>query len=123
MSSVASNTIPEDEPGEKNKREKTAEIARALTGGDREIKWKVVTETAGLATAEVIVGRLLAEGIPARAWQEGAGQALGLTIGLLGTGHVIVPEDYLSEAKQILESTEDSIIDDEDGDDQPFIEE
>lgn len=123
MNSLASDTFPEDESEEKSVRKTTAEIARALTGGDREIKWKVVTETAGLATAEVIVGRLLAEGIPARAWQEGAGQALGLTIGLLGTGHVLVPEDYVAQAKEILESTEDGILDNEDGDDEPFIEE
>ena len=49
-------------------------------------KWEVVTKTAGLNTAEIIVGRLMAEGIPARAWQEGAGQAFGLTVGLLGNG-------------------------------------
>jgi hypothetical protein len=55
-------------------------------------------------TAEIIVGRLLAEGIPARAWQEGAGQAFGLTVGLLGTGYVLVPESYVEQAKSILET-------------------
>ncbi len=77
MSSFASDTFPEEETEEKSRRKTAAEVARTFAGGNREIKWEVVTETAGLATAEVIVGRLLAEGIPARAWQEGAGQALG----------------------------------------------
>jgi hypothetical protein len=61
-----------------------------------------------LAPAEIIAQRLQSEGIPARAWQEGAGQAFGLTVGLLGNGYVIVPEAYLEEAKAILaESIED----------------
>lgn len=125
MSSISSDTIPEEEPNGKRRLEPADEGASTFAGGNHETKWKVVTKTAGLATAEVIVGRLLAEGIPARAWQEGAGQALGLTIGLLGTGHVLVPESYLATAKQILESTEDEIFNDEDevGDDSPFIEE
>ncbi len=123
MSSFASDTIPEEEPEEKSQRKPASEVARTFAGGNRETKWKVVTETAGLATAEVIVGRLLAEGIPARAWQEGAGQALGLTIGLLGTGHVLVPESYLAAAKQILESADEIVMDDEGEDDSPFIEE
>jgi len=72
-------------------------------GGDREVKWEVVTKTAGLAPAEIIAQRLQSEGIPARAWQEGAGQAFGLTVGLLGNGYVIVPESYLDKAKAILE--------------------
>jgi len=46
-----------------------------------------------------------------------------LTIGLLGTGHVLVPESYLVAAKQILESTEEIVMDDEGVDDSPFIEE
>ena len=79
---------------------------RATTpGGDREIKWEVVTKTAGLAPAEIIAQRLRSEGIPARSWQEGAGQAFGLTVGLLGNGYVVVPESYLDQAKAILEES------------------
>jgi len=72
------------------------------------IKWEVVVKTAGLTPAEIIAQRLQSEGIPARAWQEGAGQAFGLTVGLLGNGYVIVPETYLEEAKAILEEVIDS---------------
>lgn len=76
-------------------------------GGGREVKWEVVTKTAGLAPAEIIAQRLRSEGIPARAWQEGAGQAFGLTVGLLGNGYVVVPESYLDEARAILEDAAD----------------
>lgn len=80
----------------------------ATPGGGREVKWEVVTKTPGLAPAEIIAQRLQSEGIPARAWQEGAGRAFGLTVGLLGNGYVIVPASYLEQAKTILaESAED----------------
>ena len=71
-------------------------------GGGREVRWEEVAKTSGLTTAEIVVGRLRAEGIPAVAWQEGAGIALGLTVGLLGMGHVMVPEEYADRAREIL---------------------
>ena len=63
-------------------------------GGQTEVKWKVVAETAGIANASIIGGRLQSDGIPVRCWQESAGQAFGLTVGLLGTGYVAVPAEY-----------------------------
>ena len=104
MSSLASETMSEDDPENGDLEETGLEADRSTPSADREAKWEVVTKTAGLTTAEVIVGRLQAEGIPARAWQEGAGQAFGLTVGLLGTGYVLVPETYLEQAKMILET-------------------
>jgi len=77
------------------------------SGGEHETKWVVVAETAGLAPAEIMAQRLQSEGIPARAWQEGAGQVFGLTVGLLGNGHVIVPESYAEKAKEILSTDAD----------------
>ena len=71
-------------------------------GGGQEVSWKVVTKTGGITAATIIVGRLQAAGIPSRAWQEGAGQAYGLTVGLLGNGYVMVPEIYLQQAKELL---------------------
>jgi hypothetical protein len=73
-------------------------------GGGQEIRWKTVAKTSGITPAHVIVGRLQSEGIPARAWQEAAGQAIGLTVGLLGTGHVQVPEEYYDQAVKLLEN-------------------
>ena len=71
-------------------------------GGQKEVKWEIVAEAAGITLATIIAGRLQTHGIPVRAWQEGAGKALGLTVGLLGTGYVAVPEEYVAQAKAIL---------------------
>lgn len=85
---------------------------RTSTGAPREVRWVVVARTPGITAAEIIVGRLRSEDIPARAWQEGAGEALGLMVGILGTGNVVVPEEFADRALAILESDED--FDDED---------
>lgn len=71
-------------------------------GDVEQVRWEVVERTAGITPAEIIAGRLQAEGIPARAWQEGAGEALGLMVGLLGTAHVVVPEEFAARARAIL---------------------
>lgn len=98
----------DDEKGEQEAVSSETSEQATTPGGRREIKWEVVTKTSGLAPAEIIAQRLQTEGIPARAWQEGAGQAFGLTVGLLGNGYVIVPDSYLAQAKAILaESIED----------------
>ncbi len=76
----------------------------ANAGESQEVRWVVIEKTPGITVAEIIVGRLQSEGIPARAWQEGAGEALGLIVGLLGTGHVVVPEEYADRARAILEA-------------------
>lgn len=82
--------------------------------GPREVRWVVVAETFGMMPADIMVGRLQTEGIPARAWQEGAGSALGLTIGALGTAHVVVPEEYAEQAREILALGEELELTDED---------
>lgn len=100
--------------------EKTQKESRDTSpSGSTEIRWEVVAKTAGLTPAQIIADRLIVEGIPARAWQEGAGQAIGLTVGMLGTGHVVVPEEYVDKARQILAETyeDDSNFDDLDEED------
>lgn len=72
-------------------------------GGRQEVKWEVVAHLPGITPATIVAGRLKAEGVPVRVWQEGAGQALGLTVGLLGTGYVAVPEEFVDRALEILE--------------------
>lgn len=79
----------------------------------QEITWEIVAKTPGITVAEIIAGRLQSEGIPARAWQEGAGEALGLIVGLLGTGHVVVPEEYADRARAILEADEAAMMEEE----------
>jgi hypothetical protein len=82
-------------------------------GGQREARWQTVARTAGLLPAQILAGRLESEGIPVRVWQEGAGQALGLTVGMLGTGHVMVPESYVEQAGQLLAEVEEGPWDEE----------
>ena len=72
-------------------------------GGEAEpVRWEIVERTSGRLPAHIKAGRLQAEGIPARAWAESAGVAYGLTVGLLGTGYVSVPEEYVDQAQEIL---------------------
>jgi hypothetical protein len=61
----------------------------------------------GPTEAGMIVEYLRAEGVKAVAWQEGAGNALGLTVGMLGTAKVMVPEKEAEEALALLEVDEE----------------
>lgn len=75
----------------------------ASTAGDEQpIKWVIVANTMGLTPAHILAGRLHSEGIPARAWQEAPSGAFGLTVGILGAGHVAVPEEFVAQAEAIL---------------------
>ncbi len=80
----------------------SGEDREASPGGKQEVKWVEVAQTFGLTQAQIIAGRLQAENIPAYAWQEGAGQATGLVVGLLGAGHVMVPQEFEERALEIL---------------------
>ncbi len=117
MNTISSGALSFDRDQEEERKEVDKPMEKTTTpGGDKETKWKVVATTAGLAPAEIIAQRLQAEGIPARAWQEGAGQAIGLTVGLLGNGYVVVPEPYVEEAEELLASSIDEDIADEEAD-------
>ena len=80
----------------------------AAAGEQKETRWEEVATTSGITTAHILAGRLQSEGIPARAWQESAGQAAGLVIGALGMGHVLVPEEYVDKALDILDDVDDN---------------
>ncbi|KPK10797.1 MAG: hypothetical protein AMJ56_07250 [Anaerolineae bacterium SG8_19] len=117
MNTISSGALSFDRDQEEERKEVDKPMEKTTTpGGDKETKWKVVATTAGLAPAEIIAQRLQAEGIPARAWQEGAGQAFGLTVGLLGNGYVVVPEPYVEEAEELLASSIDEDNADEEAD-------
>lgn len=108
MNSMDSGSLAFDDNSEEKENKMTHTHSGETTpGGSKETRWEVVSETMGKAPAEIIAQRLQAEGIPARAWQEGAGQAFGLTVGLLGTGYVVVPEPYAEKAREILEASDD----------------
>ncbi len=74
-----------------------------------EIQWEVVAKTFGLQEAQIIAGRLNAHDIPVRAWQESAGGTMGLTVGLLGSGYVAVPDEFADRALAILEKEVDAL--------------
>jgi hypothetical protein len=77
-----------------------------------ETKWATVIETNGITVAEMLVQRLEAAEIPAQAVQESAGRAFGFMGGPLGTAYVRVPEQYLEEARQLLDVDEPADRDD-----------
>ena len=68
-----------------------------------ETKWATVTETNGLAVAELLAQRLKAAEIPAFAVQESAGKAYGFSVGQLSVAYVRVPTNYLEEARLLLD--------------------
>lgn len=83
--------------------EPDAASATDLPVGDkRSVNWVIVANTMGLLAAQLMAGRLQADGISARAWQEGPASVFALTVGILGTGHVAVPEEFVEQAEAIL---------------------
>ena len=102
-------------------------IKATLTGTGKNMEsseWKVVVKMYGMLEAQALVGRLQAEGVPAQAWQEGAGKALGITIGALGEVRVVVPAQFYEEAKVIADKdfSEDVVLDDDEWDEDEWDE-
>jgi len=112
---VTEAALPSGDLLPKADRGETIEAAGETTPGeDQKVRWKVVAVAQGLAEAAIIQGRLESEGIPARVHQEPAGVAIGLTVGLLGQAKVLVPEQLVEEALDILEQSGPDLADDED---------
>jgi flagellar biosynthesis/type III secretory pathway M-ring protein FliF/YscJ len=66
-------------------------------------KWAVLDEVGGTLNAELIKGLLEAQGVSVVLSQEGAGHyAYAMSVGSLGQVQILVPEDNLEEARQIL---------------------
>lgn len=64
--------------------------------------WIVLDEVAGMPQAEILRGLLEAQEIPTILSQEGAGRAIGLTIGTLGTVQILIPAKDLERAQEVL---------------------
>ncbi len=92
------------------------DAAETSPGGAEPVRWVVVWQGPGLLPAQIVADRLRLEGIPANAWQEGAGRAIGLTVGLLGTGNVSVPETHEDAAREALAAEADEFDDELDHD-------
>lgn len=67
-----------------------------------EQRWEVVEIVNDSIQAELLRGFLEAQGIKAIISQEGAGHALGLTIGMMGESQILVPSSSKQLALQIL---------------------
>jgi len=68
-----------------------------------DIKWEVVAEVNGGVQAEIMRGLLEAQKIPVFLSQEGAGRAMGMDIGELGSVQVLVPSDKAALASEIIQ--------------------
>lgn len=66
-------------------------------------KWEVITEVPGDLQAEILRNLLEVQGIEVFLNQEGAGRAVGLTLGPMGQVQVMVPQHQSEEARQIVE--------------------
>lgn len=66
--------------------------------------WVVLDEVPGMLQAEILRGMLEAQEIPSVLSQEGAGRAIGITIGTLGAVQILVPSKELERAQEILEA-------------------
>ncbi len=111
-SSLSLSIEPNDSQNSATAKPTKAQEKETTPGHYVDVKWEVIARVSGLLQAQIIAGRLQSEDIPTRAWQEGAGQALGITVGLLGTGYVMVPEEFVEQALDILEAEEEEEIGD-----------
>ncbi len=65
--------------------------------------WELLAVSAGDLQAELIRGLLEAQGIQVQLSQEGAGRAIGLSVGPLGEVEILVASTQLDEARKIME--------------------
>jgi hypothetical protein len=65
--------------------------------------WVVLVEVAGMPQAEILRGMLEAQEISTVLSQEGAGRAIGLTIGSMGAVQILVPLEDQERAQALLD--------------------
>lgn len=65
-------------------------------------KWEVAHVSAGMINAKIISGRLETEGIPVQLQYEAVGVLYGLTVDGLGAVKVLVPEEYIDRALEVI---------------------
>jgi predicted RNA-binding Zn-ribbon protein involved in translation (DUF1610 family) len=76
-------------------------------------EWVQLKTAVGPEEAALEVAFLRANGVDAFTWQQGAGHAFGLTVGMLGASHIMVREDQLELARSIIESEEEESLEEE----------
>lgn len=70
-------------------------------------RWEVVHTAGGMAKANIVLGRLEAEGIPARLKYEAVGAIYGITINGLGEVRILVPFEFMEKARETLSRSYD----------------
>ncbi len=80
--------------------------ASTTPGKDEEVRWEVIA-IVGWAEAEVMRSKLDSFHIPCILQREAAGTALGITIGTLGEVRVMVPEQLVQEALDLLNDNDE----------------
>jgi len=68
-----------------------------------EVKWELITTVSGDLQADLLRNLLEVQGIKVFLSQEGAGRAVGLTMGPMGEVQVLVPENQSEAARQIVD--------------------
>jgi hypothetical protein len=76
-------------------------------------KLAVAAKVHGDVHADILRGLLEAQEIPVMVAREGAARALGVTVGSLGEIEILVPEEHLAEARQIIVEYSEKINRDE----------
>lgn len=66
-----------------------------------------IYSAAGLLEADMLKGFLEAQGLKVFLSQESVGRTLGLSAGTLGKVNVMVPEEQVNDAKELLKAIED----------------
>jgi hypothetical protein len=66
--------------------------------------WVLLEKVEGMPLAELMGSLLEAQNVPVYLNQEGAGQAMGLTVGRLGEVEVLVPSQQLQTARQVIDA-------------------
>ena len=84
------------------------QAGETTSGKDQEIRWVQVATAIGTPNAVIIAGRLESVQIPTRVTQESAGMStFAVNVGILGTAHVWVPEEYKDRALDLLADAAD----------------
>jgi hypothetical protein len=84
---------------------------------DDQHQWVSIARDLGDLQAELLRGLLEAREIPVLLFREGAGRAIGLTIGLLGEVEIMVPDKYKDEAISVLDLFEKGAFEDQEDED------
>lgn len=65
--------------------------------------WEGIVVVYGVALPEILCGLLIAQGVPAITSREGYSKAKGLYYGRAGQAEILVPSDYVKQARKVLE--------------------